>query len=267
MKSNVTLFNFDGAYRKQNFYQNNQYEWIDYESMPNISLFCEKDSLRQIAEKINKLNLNGIYFLGSGNYHYMSYVLQAKIDKPYTLVLFDHHTDTLPSPSDNIISCGSWVLESLQHLPMLKKVFIIGVSEEAIHHIPDSIHNRVVLYTKNSLQSDLTTITKSIIKNISTESVYISMDKDVLNKKDALTGWDHGSLQLKQMMKMVKALIQYKDIIGVDVCGEYPINPANEYRDDTKLAVIKNNRTNGVILEYVKLWTRNAERRRKLLHA
>src|SRR5699024_3640988 len=101
--------------------------WIELESVPNTNLLCEKDTLRFMADKLIKRRPNHIHYLGSGNYHYISYILQARINKPYTLILFDHHTDALPSPSDTLISCGSWVLESLKHLPMLKKVFMVGV--------------------------------------------------------------------------------------------------------------------------------------------
>jgi arginase family enzyme len=267
MGADVTLFNFDGAYRRQSFYLNKIYNWIDFESIPNISRFCEKENLKYLTEKITEKERSGIYYLGSGNYHYMSYILQSPIDKPYTLVLFDHHTDTIPSPSDDLISCGSWVLESLHHLPMLKKVFIIGVSEEGIHHIPASIHDKVELYTKHSLQSNLTTITKSIIKNIPTESVYISMDKDVLDEKEAVTGWDHGTLQLKQMLMIVKAIIQSKKVISLDVCGEYPVDSTNDYLKETKEAVAKNDRANKLILETTSQWINKKRITSDLLHA
>jgi hypothetical protein len=267
VERSVTLLNFDGAYNKQSFYQKSSYNWIDFGIMRNVSLFCEKDRLLDIKDMLMEHTPGGICYLGSGNYHYISYLLQSQITKPYTLVLFDHHTDTLPTPSENLISCGSWVLESLMTLPMLKKVYIIGVSEDATQHIPDSLHDKIVIYTEKSLQTNFLTVTKSIIENIPTDSVYISMDKDVLDKKDAMTGWDHGTLQLKQMMKMVKALFQNKGISGVDVCGEYPVNPTNDYLKETKEAVAKNDRANQMILEYVKQWIGKYDKTRKLLHA
>lgn len=255
MEDNVTLLNFDGAYNKQSFYRNKRYDWIELGSMPNTNLLCEKDTLRLIADKLIERRPGRIHYLGSGNYHYISYLLQARIETPYTLILFDHHTDTIPSPSESLISCGSWVLDSLQYLPMLKKVFIIGVGEEALQHIPASISQKVVIYTEKSLQANLTTIIQSILKNITTDSVYISIDKDVLDKKEAKTGWDHGTLSLKQIMKMMKALFQNEGVTGVDVCGEYPVNPANDYQEQDKDAIEKNNRANGFILECLDKWT------------
>ncbi|MFD1363270.1 arginase family protein [Lentibacillus salinarum] len=169
--------------------------------------------------------------------------------------LIDHHTDTISSPSDSLISCGSWVLDSLQDLPMLKKVFIIGVSKEALQHIPASISKNIVTYTENSLQSNFTIIIQSISQNIPTDSVYISMDKGVLDRKNALTGWDHGTLRLKQMMKMMKALFQNENVSGVDVCGDYPVNPTNDYESQDKGAIEKNNCAKGYTIECLKKWT------------
>src|SRR5699024_7519478 len=227
---------------------------------------CEKDNLKLIADKlIERGSSGGIHYLGSGNFHYISYLLQSRIKKPYTLILFDHHTDTLPSPSESLISCGSWLLDSLQDLPMLRKVFIIGVGEEASQHIPASISNKVVIYPEKSLQSNLITIIQSILNNIPTDSVYISMDKDVLDKKDALTGWDHGTLRLKQMMKMVKMLFRNEDVNGIDICGEYPVNPTNDYRRQDKDAIEKNNRANRFILKCFKQWLGRDDRSSAML--
>ncbi|WP_047986406.1 arginase family protein [Ornithinibacillus californiensis] len=266
MEEAITLLNFDGAYSKQSFYKSSSDNWINFDFMRNISLFCERGSLQDITDRLIEHKQDGICYLGSGNYHYVSYILQSQMKLPYTLILFDHHTDILPAPSENLISCGSWVLESLKTLPMLKKVYILGVSEETNQNIPESVQDKVVIYTKNSLQTNLSTITKSMIKNIPTEAVYISMDKDVLDTKDAMTGWDHGTLRLKQMLKMVKELSKSKDFRGVDVCGEYPVNPMNEYQKETQEALDKNNYANGQILNYIKRWT-GKDRNTTLLHA
>jgi len=254
MSGSIMLWNLDGVYRKQTFYRNKDYDWLDFESIPNTNLLCEKDTLKLMSHKLSKRSPGVIHYLGSGNYHYLSYLLQSRIKNPYTLILFDHHTDSLPSLSQSLISCGSWVLESLKHLSMLQKVFIIGVSEEAPHYIPTSIREKVAIYTEHTLQQNLSTITQSIIKQIPTDSIYISIDKDTVDPKDAVTAWDHGTLRLKQMMYMIKALFQYEDVLGVDVCGEYPVRPTNDYRKKERDAIRKNDRANEYILECIQTW-------------
>ncbi|WP_145523608.1 arginase family protein [Virgibacillus sp. SK37] len=267
MESSVALLNFDGSYKKQTFYQTYPYEWIELESMENTSLLCEKETLKDISNKIIGQKRSTIYFLDSGNYHYVSHVLQSNIKKPYSLILFDHHTDTLPSPSNDLISCGSWVLDSLNTLPMLKKVCMIGVSEDAPNHIPNSIHNKVKFLTEDSLQSNLAIIIKSILNYIPTDSVYISIDKDVLHPEDALTGWDHGTMRLKQMLKMLQVLFRNKDVIGLDICGEYPVTPTNENQREIRTIIGKNNHTNDILLRYVKRWMYRKSNFQQMLHA
>src|SRR5699024_5259688 len=126
--------------------------------------------------------------------------------------------------------------------------------EEAQHYIPVSIRNKVVIYTEHTLQQNLATITKSIIEQIPTDSVYISIDKDIMDPKDAVTAWDHGTLRLKQMMHMIKAFCQHEDVYGVDVCGEYPVRPTNDYRKTERDAIQKNDRANEYILECIQTW-------------
>lgn len=196
-----------------------------------------------------------ITFLGSGNYHYVSYLLLAEVRHPFTFVLFDHHTDTLPSPSDSLISCGSWVLESLKTLPMLKKVIIIGVSEDGQEYLPFSISDKVRVYPETMLHMNKHSMISSILSSIPTEPVYISVDKDVLNTNEALAVWDQGSMKLNQLIEMMQILIVEKSVCGIDICGEYPVTTGNAFEYKTREAIAKNDFANKCILnglEHVK---------------
>lgn len=150
---------------------------------------------------------------------------------------------------------------------MLKKVIIIGVSEDAYLDIPEEVQNKVAVYTENSLQFNLSTITKSILTNLPTNSICISMDNDILHQEKASASWDYGTLRLKQMMGMEKALYRAESIIGADICGEYPVNPFTEYHKRTKEAMDKNNRANGFILKSIKHWNAKRHKSSRLLHA
>ncbi|MGI9861426.1 hypothetical protein SDD30_08590 [Moorella naiadis] len=72
----------------------------------------------------------GIFFLGSGDYHYVAYLLLQHITRPFTLVLFDNHADLLPAPASDLLACGSWVNRALE-LPNLKKALIIGARPDS----------------------------------------------------------------------------------------------------------------------------------------
>ncbi|GGB52510.1 hypothetical protein F3157_14815 [Virgibacillus dakarensis] len=252
MGSHVTVLNFDQTYRKQAFLQTENCQWLDLEGIPGTNLFCEKDGLFLIEQKLKQSGINQMTFLGSGNYHYVSFLLLSVIQKPFTLVLFDHHTDMFPSPNESLISCGSWVRESVKKLPLLEKVILIGVKEDWKQQIPSAMVEKVAVYSEQSLHTSESTILKSIMDEIPTDSVYISVDKDVLDSRDAVTAWDHGTLRLQPLIGMVKEIIREKAFCGIDICGEYPITPANEYHQQTIEAVNKNEYANRVIWECLK---------------
>lgn len=76
-----------------------------------------------------------------------------------------------------LISCGSWVSFSLRNNGNLKKVIIIGPSSLTIHSndcsyvevFPIDISHEVSIHT--------------ILSHIHTETIYVSIDKDVLGSK------------------------------------------------------------------------------------
>ncbi|RLL41291.1 hypothetical protein D8M04_17355 [Oceanobacillus piezotolerans] len=255
MERGVTLFNFDGGYKMQSFYSKENTEWVDLENIPNTNLLCEKNTIEQIKKKLRKKE-HRISFLGSGNYHYASTLFLTDIRRPFTLVLFDHHPDSLPSPNDSLISCGSWVLESLKKLPLLKQVIMIGISSKTLEHIPYLYRKKIKVITEEELPKMNSTYMNTLVSQIPTELVYISIDKDVLHEREALTAWDHGSMSLEQVLAFTKQLIRNKEIYGLDVCGEFPVNPANEYLKVVKAAVKKNNQANHFILTHAMDWMR-----------
>ena len=52
--------------------------------------------------------------------------------------------------------------------------------------------------------------------------IYISIDKDVLSPKFAVTNWDQGSLSLKKIKELFQIIATKQEIIGIDICGECP---------------------------------------------
>ncbi|SET96020.1 Arginase family enzyme [Salinibacillus kushneri] len=250
MDEHVTVLNFDQIYRQQRFLQNPQYDWLNLDEIPHTNLLCEKDSLLEINEKIKpSIQHNKITLLGSGNYHYVAYLLLAKIEQPFTLVLFDHHTDMYPSPSESLISCGSWVRTALKALPQLNKVIMIGVGEDWSLHIPESIREKVVAFSENDIRNNFRGVIHQIQQKVETENVYLSIDKDVLNMDESVTAWDHGSMTLNQLTQMVNGLRKDYIVRGIDICGEYPLSPATMYQKQTRDILKKNELANQQIIE------------------
>lgn len=53
-------------------------------------------------------------------------------------------------------------------------------------------------------------------------SVYLSIDKDVLDAHSAATNWDQGELSLPELEQLLSVVLHQEQVIGVDICGECP---------------------------------------------
>ncbi len=105
----LTFLNFDDTYLLQNKLHSYSHEDIDFSHSEHANLYCETPSLKRIKRELYRRKQRGITFIGSGNYHYVSDLLLKEIDEPFSLILFDHHTDmNLKEENEHtLISCGS----------------------------------------------------------------------------------------------------------------------------------------------------------------
>lgn len=247
----LTILDIDEIYERQSFMETADCEWLSFKTLSHMNLFCEASTLSKISERLKEREESAVTYIGSGNYHYITYVLLNEIKQPFTLVLCDHHTDTLAIPENDMITCGSWVLEAIQRLPLLEHVVLIGVSQEGLQYIPDSIQYKITPITKESLHENCYDISIMIKNSIPTEAVYISIDKDVLKEGEAVTAWDHGDMTIDELEQVLHVILLYQTVVGVDVCGEYPISPTNAYERKTRTAIRQNNIANKRILQTV----------------
>jgi arginase family enzyme len=263
MNKRVTVLNFDETYLSQDFLHGDLFDWVHLDDLLNANLFCEKESLRLIEQQLMKYPQNDITLIGSGNFHYVTFLLLSKITQPFSLVLLDHHTDMYPSPSEDLMACSSWVLEAIRHLPQLKKVIFVGVNEDWKIHIP-AMDERFAVYSKHHILVDFPSIIESIINEIPTSRIYISIDKDVLDEEEAQTAWSHGNMKLHQIIALLEELYKHKELIGLDVCGEYPFSLHDRYKKNIRDYVKKNEQANKIVLE--KVWSLVGHRKGQLLH-
>lgn len=247
LHNGLTFLNFDDTYLLQNKLHSYSHEDIDFTHLEHSNLYCENPSLMHIKRALNRRKKKGVTFIGSGNYHYVSYLLLEEIDKPFTLILFDHHTDMnlKEANEQTLISCGSWVSFSLRNNGNLKKVIIIGPSSLAIHSndcsyvevFPIDISHEVSIHT--------------ILSHIHTETIYVSIDKDVLDPKVTITNWDQGHMKLSLLLQFIHSLITNKSIYGIDICGELPVYPSQLFLPKYTNAIQKNEQANLQILKTV----------------
>jgi len=235
-RSGVTFLNIDGTYVSQQRLLRVPHEWIDLADIKHTNLYCEEHSLQEIERRIQYRNCTGLTFIGSGNYHYVSYLLMKQMNEPFTLVLFDNHTD-IGARGETMISCGSWVSYAL-NIPFLEKVIIVGPLQRSHPHLAENITIFPTLHSP-----------KLLLSHITTERVYISIDKDVLCRNDAVTNWEQGTMTLSFLLRCLQQLLVYKHVVGMDVCGEYPQASTDIFHPLSREANRKNEYANLCIAE------------------
>ncbi|MDC7279873.1 arginase [Butyrivibrio fibrisolvens] len=212
---NTVLMKMTEAYDYQSFYEKIKDCCIlDCKSIEGTRCYLDDLAKEVLIDRLVPFGADGIHFIDSGNYHYLSLLWLTKIQEDFNLILFDHHPDNQPPSFGMITSCGGWVLEAQESLPHLKQVYTYGVGEE----VP--------------------------IEQISKDlPIYISIDKDVLCTDDAITDWDQGDMKLSTMLEMLDQLCANHEIIGVDICGDSG--------EDAPVGGKINNLTNATLFDFL----------------
>ena len=218
MKPNILLMNFTHVYEQERFIRNQRFQWLDCTDLNGTDCYCDEEAALKLRQRMEPFAPDGIHFIDSGNYHYVSKFWTDKIQQPFSLIVFDHHPDMQPPLFEEMISCGSWVEDTIESNPYLRKVIIIGASENLIKHVSPKYRQTVEFYSEQSLQHEASW--KQFSNETIDTPVYISVDKDVLNPQSAVTNWDQGSLTLNELEHLLSIILKHEKIIGIDICGE-----------------------------------------------
>lgn len=247
MKKKTVIMNFSGIYEEENFYQGKEVCWLDCKDIPGVNGYCSDDAQEEIRKRIQVYDYRGIHFLDSGNYHYLSKFWLEKIEEPYSLVVFDHHTDMQESAFFGMLSCGSWIKEVLEEHPYIKEVCVVGPPKAATEQSESNLDGRVVFLTQEELKAGTLEKWHAFLENGKELPAYLSIDKDVLCLEDARTNWDQGEMKLEEMEEMIKQVFQKRNVLGADICGENPQDTAKlPSKEDLRI----NNETNNRLYEY-----------------
>ncbi|KPU27164.1 hypothetical protein TR13x_06270 [Caloranaerobacter sp. TR13] len=181
--------------------------------------FNNKNNIERI---IKILPRPWVVFLGSGDYHYLSYFLIKNLYKKPYLILFDNHFDMNYSP-DEMLSCGSWVREALMD-NLIRGVLVIGASSTSK---PKKFWHPKIVHITN--YSDMIDLNK--YKNIFKYDLYISIDKDVLDSSVLKTDWDQGKMKEDTLLRWLFEINSKGKVVGVDLCGDIKQDPISELID------------------------------------
>ena len=112
MKKLMVVMHMSGAYAEQTFYKEKKEGWqicqITCQDIEGTNCYCDDAAKESLRERVRPYSYEGIHFLDSGNYHYLSLLWLEKIKEPFSLILFDHHPDLQDPSWGGITSCGGW---------------------------------------------------------------------------------------------------------------------------------------------------------------
>lgn len=228
----TVIMNFSGIYKNQNFYKNYAEEeifWTELSDLSGCNCYCDAEASDRIRKEIQAFTGNGLHFIDSGNYHYMTRLWLEKLQIPFRLLVFDNHTDMQPPAFGGLLSCGGWIVASLEELPLLQEVILVGPDEEAYTQVEPDLQQKVLFLSREKLSTMTAEEKEGFFNNLSEDlPLYVSVDKDVLCKGDASTTWSQGDMHLSELMSFLELVLERQNILGMDVCGECDMDSCSE---------------------------------------
>lgn len=246
MKRQIVLMNFSGAYERQSFWR----EWerdvclLDCSGISGTNCYCDGEAEEALREMLRETGAEGLHFLDSGNYHYMSKLWLEKVEQPFDLLVFDHHTDVQPPAFGEILSCGGWILRTTETNPWLRQVYVAGPPSEAAEAAREELRakaGREIRWLSEAQMRDRQGW-RALLREESWP-LYLSVDKDILEEEAADTNWDQGSMDRDTLLVCLEEAMALRRVIGMDVCGENPEEEASGCRSE------ENERTNRELAE------------------
>ena len=228
----TVITNFSGIYKNQNFYKNyaeEEISWTELSDLSGCNCYCDAEASDRIRKEIQAFTGKGLPFIDSGNYHYMTRLWLEKLQIPFRLLVFDNHTDMQPPAFGGLLSCGGWIAASLEELPLLQEVILVGPDEEAYTQVEPDLQQKVLFLSREKLSTMTAEEKEGFFNNLSEDlPLYVSVDKDVLCKGDASTTWSQGNMHLSELMSFLELVLERQNILGMDVCGECDMDSCSE---------------------------------------
>lgn len=221
---------------------------------PKLRILASRSALRSVLRRLGASGVGEpeIVFVGSGDFHHLTYAFLQRVEEPLTVIHFDNHPDWVRFP--RTVNCGSWVNRALE-LEHVRRVVTIGPCSDDLANPEVKTANlaavragRLEVYAWQALPTRLwgtpvdgpgvcTHGPRLLWRNLATEPwsdfleelcsglppcpLWITIDKDVLVGKEAVTNWDQGAMTLAHVVEAVATLAEHRAILGVDVCGDY----------------------------------------------
>ena len=87
----IIIMNFTGVYDYEAFAWNNKFIWLDCRHLYGTDGYCDREGALALKGMIADYPAEGVHFIDSGNYHYLTKFWTDKLETPFSLIVFDHH--------------------------------------------------------------------------------------------------------------------------------------------------------------------------------
>lgn len=262
---------------------------IDFTDLTGCRYACDPETMAILRARLAEQPEPGVVLIGSGDFHYVTRLLLEQMREPFTLVLFDNHSDRLPSGLfSGTLTCDAW-LASAEDQRYLEQVVWVGTDPETLLVLPNGgpwracyapyelldpyfaehkrvpvpqgleilepLHPRVV---GDHPDDDVPAVPNikaielamgRVVASIGTEAVYVSVDKDVLRADDAVTGWTQGRMMLEELLCCLRMLMMQKRVVAMDITGEAVVRPMDLLQPHVVAGLAKNRYANERLLD------------------
>lgn len=271
-KNENLILDFTHVYCDEYIKDIDRFRYMDCSDIEETDMYCSKEAYKRIWEKIKPYGIQGIHYIDSGNYHYITKIITDHIDEPFGLVMYDHHTDMQIPMVPEMMSCGDWAGQALSQNKNLRQLVIVGPPESDIEQTLESYSGsqsgRLLTFSAEDLHGDLL---ENKLKLIRTDlPLYISIDKDVLGTEYTETNWSQGDMSIYGLERLLGVFlggqgeeknsdacrnderyagdIRHSRILGIDICGEIQTDiPVPEYLE----AEEKNEKVNIELFRFI----------------
>ena len=210
MKPSLLIADFTGMYEAEGFLQSLQDRRVPYRQVrlgdiEGTCCYCDPEAEAEISRRLEPVPEERVRWIDSGDYHYVTKILAAREREPFTLVLVDNHPDDQAPAFGGVLSCGSWVKELRETCPMLEEAWTLGPD----HRIRNA---------SGTVDRELEEGIDDLVAALEGKRVYLSLDKDVLDRAFSRTDWSQGTYSLDTLKGWLDRLLRL-DVVAVDVCG------------------------------------------------
>lgn len=272
VKNENMILDFTHVYRDEDIKDIDRFRYIDCSDIQETDMYCSKNAYEKIWGRIEPYGIQGIHYIDSGNYHYITKIITDHITEPFGLVMYDHHTDMQIPMVPEMMSCGDWAGQTLIQNKSLRQLVVVGPPESDIEQTLESYSGsqsgRLLTFSAEDLHGDLL---ENKLKLIRTDlPLYISIDKDVLGTEYTETNWSQGDMSIDGLERLLSVFlggqveeknsdacrndernagdIRHSRILGVDICGEIQTDiPVPEYLE----AEEKNEKVNIELFRFI----------------